>query len=320
MLLNLFRALSFLLVAAAGSASAADKPLTLIVPFSGGGPTDALARTLAESLSGALDRKVVVKNVTGAGGTVGSGQVAKAKPDGETLLLTNIGQATGLWLYPKLPYHPIDDFEPIGLVADVPMTVIARRDVAAENFKELVTFVQTKKRKVAYGDAGVGSASHLCGLLLMNALKTDFAVVSYRGMADAVNDLLISDRFDSLCDQTTHTLAHIKAGEVKALGVTTKSRLPELPNVPTLAESGLPGFELVIWHGLYAPKGTPPVMIKKLEGALQKSLADPKLQAKFADLGARPATPEQARPNALRTRLKAEIEKWRPIIVKTGAN
>ncbi len=320
MRLKRYHVLAFVFFAVTASAFAAEAPITLIVPFSSGGPTDALGRALAESMSATLERKVVVKNVVGAGGTVGSSQVAKAKPDGNTLLLMNIGHATGLSLYPRLPYHPVNDFEPIGLVADVPMTVIAKREVAAANLKELVTGLPTKKRRVAYGDAGVGSASHLCGLLLMNALKTDFAVVSYRGMADAMDDLLVSGRFDFLCDQTTHTLGHIKAGEVKALGVTTKSRLPELPNVPTLNESGLPGFELLIWHGLYAPKGTPTAVLKTLEAALQKAVADPKLKAKFADLGALPATPAQARPEALRATLKAEIEKWGSIIREAGAH
>lgn len=316
--LNSLRSLGFLVLAAAASAFAADppgssEPITLVVPFPAWGPTDAVGRTLAQALEKALDQKVTVRNVAGAGGTLGAERVAKARPDGTTLLLTNIGQATALSLYPNLRYHPVDDFEPIGLVADVPMTLVARPGFPADQLKESMDIAKGSKGKVTYGHAGIGSASYLCGLLLMSALQSSFATVNYRGTAQAMTDIA-GDRVDLMCDQITNTLEPIKAGKVKVLGVSTRSRLPAFPDVPTLSEAGLPDFELTVWHGLYAPKGTPPPVLEKLAAALQQALADPQLKAKLADLGAQPVALEQARPAALRTRLKAELDKWGPIV------
>lgn len=309
---------------ATAPALAADKPnkpakpktITIVVPFTHGGPTDEIAQILAETMGNALKQKVVEKNIVGAGGTLGAEQVAKAKPDGTTLLLTNIGHATSASLYRKLRYDPVKSFEPIGLVADVPMTLVAKPKLPAENFKELLAYIQGNPGKVTYGHAGIGSASHLCGLLFMSAIKTNFATVPYNGTAEAMADL-VAGRFDLMCDQTSNTLEPIKAGKIKVFGVTSKSRLPNLP-APTLIEDGLPGFELIVWHGLYAPKGTPKPVIDKLAAALQQALQDPKLKAKFAEVGAAPAVQDKARPQALRARLTAEVDKWKPIIKKAA--
>lgn len=296
---------------------AKQKTVTLIVPFTHGGPTDALAQPLAQAMTRALGQTVIEKNVAGAGGTLGAEQVAKAKPDGNTLLLSNIGHATSSALYRRLRYDPVNDFAPIGLVADVPMTLLGRPRLPAADFKELLSYIHTRPGKVTYGHAGIGSASHLCGLLFMKAVKTDFATVAYPGARESLADLL-SGQFDLSCDQTTNTLAAIREDRVKSFAVTTKARLRSLPEVPTLAESGLQGFELTVWHGLYAPKGTPQAVLDKLSAALRTALQDPELVAKFAESGVHPAAADQARPEALRARLLAERKKWTAVIKDAG--
>lgn len=293
------------------------KTITMIVPFAAGGPTDTVARLVAQSMTTSLKQTVIVENVGGAGGTIGAARVAKAAPDGYTLFLHHIGQSTAPTLYRKLSYNAIDDFEPIGLVTDVPMTFIARGDFPAKDFKELVAYVKANKDKVTYANAGVGSASHLCGMLFMTAIDTELTTVPYKGTGPAMNDLL-GGQVDFMCDQTTNTTSQIKAGKVKAYAVTTKTRVPSLPNIPTTAEAGLPGFEVAVWHALYAPKGTPKPVIDKLEAALQIALKDATVKQRFADLGTEPVAADRATPEALRAFLKAEIAKWAPIIKKAG--
>ncbi len=312
--------LSVALVLGGGTAVAEvypDKIITVIVPFSAGGPTDTVARLLAQSMGTSLGQQMIVENVAGAGGTLGAGRAARAAPDGYTLFLHHIGQSTAPALYKKLTYNAIDDFEPIGLVTDVPMTLIARKDFPAKDFKELVAYVKANKDKVSYANAGLGAASHLCGMLFMGAIETDVTTVPYKGTGPAMNDLL-GGQVDFMCDQTTNTTSQIKAGKVKAYGVTTKTRVPSLSDLPTLHEAGLPNFEVVVWHGLYAPKSTPKPIIDRLTKALQLALKDPAVIQRFGDLGTEPVVESRATPQALRAHLKAEIDKWGPIIKKAG--
>ncbi len=294
------------------------KTITMVIPFAAGGPTDTVARLVAQSMSVKLKQTIIVENVGGAGGTIGAARVAKAAPDGYTLLLHHIGQSTAPSLYRKLTYNAMDGFEPIGLITDVPMTLVARKDFPAKDFKELLAYVKANKTKVTYANAGIGSASHLCGMLFMTAIGTDLTTVPYKGTGPAMNDLL-GGQVDFMCDQTTNTTSQIKGGKIKAYGVTTKTRLASMPDVPTLNEAGLPGFEVAVWHGLYAPKGTPKAVVDSLAGALQVALKDTTVKQRFADLGTEPVAESRAKPEALRVHLKSEIERWAPIISKAGA-
>ena len=303
-----------------GAASAQDYPsrtVTMVVPFAAGGPTDTVARLVAESMSRSLGQQVIVENVGGAGGTRGAGQVAKFAPDGYTVLLHHIGQATSATLYRKLPYNVLTDFEEVGLVTDVPMTMIAKSGLEPKDIPGLVAYVKANKDKVIYGNAGVGSASHLCGMLFMSALGTQMTTVPYQGTGPAMNDL-VGGQIDLMCDQTTNTTGQIKAGKVKAYGVTTPNRLKSLPDIPTFKEGGLPGFEIAVWHGMYAPKGTPKAAIDKLNAALVAALQDPKVVARFADLGTEPVALDRATPEVHQKFLEAEVAKWKPVIEQAG--
>ncbi|MFC5478641.1 tripartite tricarboxylate transporter substrate binding protein BugD [Massilia suwonensis] len=293
------------------------KTITMIVPFAAGGPTDTVARLVAQSMGNKLKQQIIIENVGGAGGTIGAARVAKAAPDGYTLFMHHIGHSTAPSLYRKLPYNAQTDFEPIGLVTDVPMTIVARKDFPAKDMREFLSYVKANKDKVTYANAGVGSASHLCGMLFMTAMGTDLTTVPYKGTGPAMNDLL-GGQVDIMCDQTTNTTSQIKSGKIKAYGVTTKTRLANMPDLPTLNESGLPGFEVAVWHGLYAPKGTPKQIVDTLAGALQTALKDPNVKTRFADLGTEPVAEKRATPEALRAHVKAEIERWSPIISKAG--
>jgi putative tricarboxylic transport membrane protein len=291
--------------------------ISIVVPFAAGGPTDVVGRLIAQSMSTTLKQQVIVENTAGAGGTIAAARVARAAPDGYTLLLHHIGHSTAPTLYRKLSYNAIDSFEPIGLVTDVPMTLIARKNFPANDFKEFVSYIKANKDKISYANAGVGSASHLCGMLFMSAIDTEMLTVPYKGTAPAMQDLL-GGQVDFMCDQTTNTTSQIKGGTVKVYGVTTKTRVSSLSNVPTLDEAGLRGFEVAVWHGLYAPKNTPKPIVDKLASALQVALKDPVVKQRFAELGTEPVAENRATPEALRVHLKAEIDKWSPIIKKAG--
>ncbi len=293
------------------------KPISLVVPFAAGGPTDAIARMVAEPMSKILKQAVVVDNAAGAGGTVGTNKVAKAASDGYTLLLHHIGHATSVSLYRKLPYDAISDFQPIGMISEVPMTFVVRKNLAVTDFKGLLEYTRANAKTVNMANAGIGSASHLCGMLFQSALKTDLTPIPYKGTAPAMNDLL-GGQIDFMCDQTTNTTGQIRAGAIKALAVTTKQRVASLKDVPTANESGLPGFEVSVWHALYAPKGTPKPVMDKLVAALQAALADPKVRDKMADLGTEPSAQNKATPDYAASFVKAEIAKWSPIIKAAG--
>ena len=306
-----------------GSASAyaqnyPSKTITMIVPFAAGGPTDTVARLVAQSMGTTLKQQIIIENVGGAGGTIGAARASKSAADGYTIFMHHIGHATAPALYRKLTYSPIDGFEPIGLVTDVPMTVVSKKDFPAKDFRELLAYVKTNKDKVTYANAGLGSASHLCGMLFMTAIGADLTTVPYKGTGPAMNDLL-GGQVDFMCDQTTNTTSQIKSGKIKVYGVTTKTRVASLPNVPTLNEAGLPGFEVAVWHGLYAPKGTPKAVVAALSNALRAALKDPAVKQRFADLGTEPVADNRATPEALRAYLKSEIDRWGPIITKAGA-
>ena len=294
-----------------------DRVITMVVPFTAGGPTDTVARLVAGPMTKALKQQVIVENVGGAGGTIAANRVAKATPDGYMILIHHIGMSTAPALYRKLPYNPLTDFEPIGLINEVPMTIVSRRDFPPKDLKDLIAYVKANKDKVTYANAGLGAASHLCGMLFMTTIQTDLTTVPYKGTADVIKDLL-GGQVDFTCDQTTNTTSQIKADKVKVYGVTTKTRLASLPNIPTVDEAGLKGFEVSVWHGLYAPKGTPKPVIDTLTKALQVALKDATVKQRFADLGTEPVAEKRATPEALRAQLKAETDKWSPIIKKAG--
>jgi tripartite-type tricarboxylate transporter receptor subunit TctC len=320
MLLRKQRFIVALALAAAITAAAQDYPnkaIAVVVPFAAGGPTDTLARNLGVALTSTLKQQILVDNSAGAGGTIGINKVAKSRNDGYTLLLMHIGMSTSPALYRKLPYDTMKDFEYIGQVADVPMTLIGKKTLAPNNLKELLPYLKANSDKLSMANAGLGAASHLCGLLFMAQIQTDLTTVPYKGTAPAMTDLM-GGQVDLLCDQTTNTTQQIKAGTVKVYGVTSAQRIPALKDVPTLAEQGIKDFEVVVWHGLYAPKGTPKPVLDKLIAALQAAVQDPTFKSRLADLGAEPVPVAKANPEALRTHLQAEINKWGPIIKKAG--
>jgi tripartite-type tricarboxylate transporter receptor subunit TctC len=293
------------------------RTISMIVPFAAGGPTDTVARLIAQSMSREIGQTVVVENVGGAGGSLGAQRVAVARPDGYTVLLHHIGMSTIPTLYRRLPYDPINGFETVGLVTEVPMTLVGRRNLGATTMPELIALVRRERDKLNYANAGIGAASHLCGLLLMKALDTPMTTVPYRGTGPAMNDL-VAGTVDLMCDQTTNTTEQIRAGTIRGFSVTTAARIDALPDMPTSAEGGLPGFEVSVWHGLYAPRGTPAPIVARLNQALVAALQDPNVTRRFADLGTAPVPVARATPEAHRTFWQADIQKWRPLIQAAG--
>jgi tripartite-type tricarboxylate transporter receptor subunit TctC len=296
------------------------KPITIVVPFAAGGPTDRVARDLAEAMRKPMGGgTIVVDNAAGAGGSIGANKVAKANPDGYTLLLHHIGMATMPTLVRNLPFKVESDFEYLGMVNDVPMTVIGRPTLPASNYKELATWIGQNKGKINLGNAGIGAASHLCGLMFQSALQTDMTTVPYKGTGPAMTDL-IGGQIDLLCDQTTNTSAHIESKKVKAFAVTTAKRLatPALKDLPTLQESGIKGFEVTIWHGLYAPKGTPADVVAKLNTALKAALKDPEFIKKQEGLGAVVVADKRMESAEHKKFVAAEIAKWSPVLKAAG--
>ncbi len=291
--------------------------ISLVIPFAPGGPTDAVARLMAESLGRDLGQNVVVENAAGGGGTIGALRVAQARPDGHTLLLHNIGMATAPALYRRLPYDPLADFECIGLITPVPMVWVARPDFPARDFGAAIGHIRAQREGVNLAHAGLGSGSQLCGTLLQAQLQAPMTAIVFRGTGPIYPELL-GNRVDLVCDQTTGAIPQIAGGKVHALAVASPRRLPQLPNVPTAAEAGLPGFEVTIWHGLYAPKGTPPAIIARANQALRASLADPRVIRRLDELGAAPEPVERVTPAAHRAYLVSEIARWRPLLQAAG--
>ncbi len=293
------------------------RPVQVIVPFAAGGPTDAVARLVTEVMTRELGQNIIVENVGGAGGTHGAQRVAAARPDGYTLLLHHIGMATAPVLYRKLPYDGINGFETIGLITAAPMTVVTRKDMPAKDFRELVAWMRQKKDDVNLGNAGLGAASQLCGTLMQYLMQSPVTALPFRGTGPAMTELL-GGRIDVMCDQTTNTVEHIKAGAIRVFAVTTPERLAVLPDVPTTAEQGMPDLNVSIWHGLYAPKGTPAPVIGRLNAALRAALQDPKVIGRFAELGLAPEPMDRVTPAAHRAFWEAEIAKWRPVLEQAG--
>jgi putative tricarboxylic transport membrane protein len=293
------------------------KPITLVVPAAAGGPSDTVARLLAESMGRTLGQTVIVENIGGAGGTLGMARIAKAAPDGYLVGVWHVAHATSPALYDNLRYDVVNDFDHIGRVTDVPMTVVSKAALPAKDIKELLAWIKSQNGKATYGHAGVGSASHLCALNLINALDLKMEGVGYRGTGPAMNDL-IGGQFDVMCDQTTNTTNQIKDGKIKGYAVTTKFKVSSLPELPTLDSGAIPGFEVSAWHAMWAPKGLPKDISDKLVTALQVALKDAKVVDRFASLGTEPVAPALATPDALKSHLAAEVKKWGTVIKAAG--
>ncbi|MET3840949.1 tripartite tricarboxylate transporter substrate-binding protein [Bradyrhizobium sp. OAE829] len=294
------------------------KPITIIVPAAAGGPTDTVARLIAESMGRSLGQTILVENVGGAGGTLGMARVSKSAADGYTLAIWHIAHATAPALYDSLKYDVVDDFDHLGRITDVPMTLVSKPTLAATNVTEYVAWIRASGEKAVYGHAGIGSASHLCMLMLMKELGVQMNGIPYRGTGPAMNDLL-SGQFDVMCDQTTNTTNQIKEGKIKGFAVTTKARVSSLPDLPTLDSGAVKGFEAAAWHALWAPKGLPKDATDKLVTALQAALKDPKVIERFANLGTEPVAAELATPAALKAHLTAEVPRWGAVIKAAGA-
>ncbi|MGW4466792.1 tripartite tricarboxylate transporter substrate-binding protein [Micromonospora sp. NPDC004704] len=303
--------------ATGGGGGYPDQNITFVVPFSAGGPTDTVTRMIAEPMAAKLGAKIVVQNVEGAGGTVGAGEVARAEPDGYTVLMHHIGMSTAPALYKNLGYKPLEDFETVGLVTEVPMTIVARKDFAPATLQDLVTHVKANASKVTLANAGIGAASHLCGLLFQSAAGVKLQEVPYQGTGPALTDL-VGGQVDFMCDQTTNTSGQISAGEVKAYAVTTPERVKSLPDLPTTAEAGLPQLQVSVWHGLYVPADTPQEVVQKLSEALKVALADQAVVDQMAKLGTAPVQAEAATPQAHRTKLEEQLGTWAKVIADAG--
>jgi len=295
------------------------KPITFVVPFAAGGPTDKVARDLAEAMRKPLGGQIIIENVAGAGGTLGQTKVAKASPDGYTLLVAHIAMATAPALYRNLQYKPLEDFEYLGMINEVPMTLISRPTLPANNYAELSKWINDNKGKINLANAGLGSASHLCGLLFQSSIKVEMVTVPYKGTGPAMTDL-IGGQVDLMCDQTTNTTPQIEGGKVKAFAVTSPKRLstPALKDLPTLDEAGLKGFQVAIWHALYAPKGTPKPILEKLNAALKAALKDPEFVKREEALGAVIVSDDRVNPEGHKKFVESEINKWGPIIRAAG--
>jgi tripartite-type tricarboxylate transporter receptor subunit TctC len=319
-LLAALSALATLTAAGTAAASYPDKPITIIVPFAAGGPTDKVARDLAEVLRKGLNNQtVVIENVGGAGGTLGAAKAAKAAPDGYTFLLHHIGMATSPALYRTLPYKTLEDFEYMGMINEVPMTLIGKPGLPANNYAELVKWMEANKGKINLANAGLGAASHLCGLLFQQAVKIDMTTIPYKGTAPAMTDIL-GGQVDLMCDQTTNTTSQIEGGKVKAYAVTTMKPLttPALSKLPTLDSQGLKGFNVSVWHGMYAPKGTPKPVLDMVNAALKNALKDPEFIKRQEALGAVIVTDNRTNPAEHKKFVEAEINKWGPAIKAAG--
>lgn len=299
------------------------KPVTFVVPFAAGGPTDRVARDLAEAMRKAIPgSNFVVENVNGAGGTIGAAKVARAAPDGHTLLLHHIGMAAAPGLYRKLPYKVLEDFEFLGMINEVPMTIIGKPQLPANNYRDLENYIRANSGKLNIAHAGLGSASHLCGLMWQSAInaKEAMTTIPFGGTAPAMN-ALVGGQVDMMCDQTTNTTGQIESGRVKAYAVTTTKPLSGnklLKDYPTLQEMGLKGFDLTIWHGLYAPKGTPAAVLAQLNAGLKVALKDADFLKKEEALGAVVVTDRRVEPAAHKAFVSAEINKLKPVIDAAG--
>ena len=294
-----------------------NRAITMVMPYAAGGPGDTITRVFAGAMQKQLGQQIVVDNTAGASGSIGTAKVARAKPDGYTLLMIHVSHATNVAMYKGLTYHPVDDFEPIGRATSGPMVIVARNDFPAKNLPEFVAYVKANAAKLSLAHAGVGSASHLCGLMMMNALNVKLNEIPYKGTGPALTDLM-GGQVDILCDQTSGTVPSVKGGKIKAYAAAGKSRLPQLPEVPAVSEAGVEGFEINISFGLYAPKGLPKAVQEQLTLALQKSVSDPEVRQRLEAMGISAIGVDQARPEALRAHLKSEIDTLGSLLTKAG--
>jgi tripartite-type tricarboxylate transporter receptor subunit TctC len=318
---SLRRAMALFLAAAALGAGAQEaypsRPITMMMPYAPAGPGDVITRVFAASMQKVLGQQIVVENTSGASGTIGTAKVARAKPDGYSLLMIHVSHATNLAMYRNLPYHPVDDFEPIGSATNGPMLIVARNAFPAKDINEFVAYLKANGPKVSVAHAGVGSASHLCALMMMSALDVKLNEIPYKGAAPALTDVM-GGQVDIMCDQTSGTVPAVKGGKIKPYAAAGKARLRDLPNVPAIAEAGVQGLDINISFGLYAPKGTPKPVLEQLTAALQKSVADPEVRSKLDAMGITAVSVDQATPAALRAHLKNEIDTLGPLLVKAG--
>jgi tripartite-type tricarboxylate transporter receptor subunit TctC len=307
----------FTLTSISAFAEYPDKQITMVIPYAPAGSTDVMGRILAQTMSKNLGQPVVVDNVGGAGGTIGALKVVRAPADGYTILFHNMAQAASPALYPKLAYDPVSDFAPIGMVNDVPMVLVARKDFPANTLQGLIDYIKANPGKLNFANAGIGSTSNLCEVLMRSSLSASWTSVSYKGTGPALNDLL-AGQVDVICDQPASTLQHIKGGNLKALAVATKERISSLPETPTFSQSGMPGFQLTVWHGLYAPKGTPKPVVNRLVASLAVALRDPVLAQRFNEMDAMIVPPSSTTPTYLEKFLKADVERWRIALKNAG--
>lgn len=308
------------LAAAASGAAAQDYPsrtITFQMPYAPGGPGDVITRVFAAAMQKTLGQQVIVDNAAGASGTIGTAKVARSRPDGYTLLMIHVSHATNLAMYRNLPYHPVDDFEPIGQATSGPMLIVARNGFPPRDIAEFIAYLKANQGKVSLAHAGVGSASHLCGLAMMQALDVRLNEIPYKGTGPALNDVM-GGQVDVLCDQTSGTVPSVKGGKIKAYAVAGKSRLPSLPELPAVTDAGVQGLDMNISFGLYAPKGTPRPVLDKLTGALRQAVSDTEVRSRLESMGIAAVSAEQAGPEALRAHLKHEIDTLNPMLVKAG--
>jgi tripartite-type tricarboxylate transporter receptor subunit TctC len=293
------------------------RPITIIVPFAAGGPSDVLARLLGERFRATLGQAVIVENVTGAGGTIGVTRAARAEPDGYTVSFGHLGtHVINGAIYP-LTFSLLDDLEPVGLIGGNPQLVVSKNAVPAKNLKELIAWIKANEDNVTFGTAGIGSGSHFSGLYFQSLIGTKARYVPYRGTGPAMQDL-VAGTIDIIIDQASNAMPQIQGGAIRAYAVTQDKRMTAAPDIPTVDEAGLPGFHIWLWSGLWAPKGTPPDIVAKLNAALREALADPGVLKRFGDLGLDAAPADRQAPQALRAHQKAEADKWWPMIKAAG--
>ena len=294
------------------------KPINLIVPFSAGGPTDVMARIVGERMSKELGQQIVIDNVTGAAGSIAMGKLVRSAPDGYTIGIGHLGtNVVNGAIYKNLTYDLIEDLAPIALLPSNPLLVVTSNQVPAKDLKELVAYLNANADKVSGGTAGMGSGSHIGALAFFEVTGTKYQLVPYRGTGPAVQDL-IANQIQIMIDQSSNSLPHIRAGKLKVYAVAAKQRTAAAPEVPTTAEAGFPGIEVTIWHGLWAPKGTPRDIIDKLNAEAVATLKDPEVRRKLEDLGQDIPTPDQMEPAAFGAFQRAEFAKWKAIIDKAG--
>jgi tripartite-type tricarboxylate transporter receptor subunit TctC len=300
-------------IAGANAQGYPSRPITMVVPYAAGGPTDTIARIMAEKMRGPLGQTIIVENTTGAAGTLGVGRVARAAPDGYTISIGHWGTHVVNGAIYALQYDVFNDFEPVAMIATNPQIIVAKKAVPAKDLKELIAWLKANSATATQGTAGHGSGSHVSGVYLQKITGTSFQFVPYRGAGPAMQDL-VAGQIDIMVDQAANSLPQVRAGSIKAYAVTEKTRLAAAPDIPTVDEAGVPGLHISIWHALWMPKGTPKEIIAKLNSAVMDTLADTVARQRLAELGQEIPSREQQSPQALAAYHKAEIEKWWPII------